>query len=76
MYRNNLYIWAYVYVTLYFLFPWSVGGDLSRYRAESLLFPFIFLLKETKTQWLVAILIGLLCLGIPMSYLFFDGTLI
>ena len=76
MYRNNLYIWTYVYVTLYFLFPWSVGGDLSRYRAESLLFPFVFILKETKTQWLVAILIGLLCLGIPMSYLFFDGTLI
>lgn len=73
---NELYLWTFLYITLFFIFPWSVGGDLSRYRAESLLFPFVFLLQDIRTKWLATILICLLFIGIPISYLFFNNTLI
>jgi len=76
MYKNDLYRWAYIFISLFFLFSWGIGGELSRYRSESLLFPFIFLLKEVKTKYLAIILICLLCIGIPMSYLFFNNVLI
>jgi hypothetical protein len=76
MFKNELYLLAYIYITLFLIFPWTISGDLSRCRAESLLLPFVFLLKETKTHWLALILILLLGLVIPMSYLFFTGVLI
>jgi hypothetical protein len=76
LYKTELYLWTFVYVTLFFLFPWAVGGDLSRYRAEALLFPFALFMKDAKTPWLALLLVGLLGLGIPMSYLFFNYTLI
>ena len=76
MFKNELYLWAYIYTTLFFIFPWLVAGDLSRYRSESLLLPFVFLLKEVKTKWLAVILICFLGIGMPMSYLFFTSVLV
>jgi hypothetical protein len=76
MYNNELYLLTYIYISLFLIFPWTISGDLSRSRAESLLLPFVFLLKEFNTRWIAVILIFLLGLGIPMSYLFFTGVLI
>ena len=76
MYENELYLLTYIYITLFLIFPWTISGELSRCRAESLLFPFVFLLKETKIRWIALILILLLGLGIPVSYLFFTSVLI
>jgi len=76
IYKNELYLLTYIYITLFLIFPWTISGELSRCRAESLLLPFVFLLRETKTRWISVILIFLLGLGIPMSYLFFTGVLI
>jgi hypothetical protein len=75
-YKNELYLWTYIYISIYFIFPWTVGGNLSMYRAESLLLPFVFLLLETNKLSLSLILICLLTIGIPMSYLFFTSVLI
>lgn len=76
MYKNELYLLTYIYLTLFLIFPWTISGDLSRSRAESLLLPFIFLLMGTKIRWIAAILIFLLGLGTPMSYMFFTGVLV
>jgi len=76
MYQNTLYFLTYIYLFWYLFFPWLVGGDLSMYRAESMLLPFVFLLKETRTSTLVIVLSFLLFIGIPMSYLFFTKVLI
>ena len=50
MFRNELYLWTYIFISLFLIFPWSVGGSLSRYRAESLLLPFVFLLKDARAK--------------------------
>lgn len=76
MHHNTLFLITYIYLTIYFLFPWTVGGSLSMYRAESMLFPFIFLLKDVKTKWLIGLLLILISIGIPMCFLFFDSTLV
>jgi hypothetical protein len=76
MYENELYLLTYIYVTLFLIFPWTISGELSRCRVESLLLPFVFLLKEINTRWIAVILIFLLGLGIPVSYLFFTSVLI
>ena len=60
----------------YELFPWIVGGDVSMYRSESLLLPFVFLLKDLKTPWMISLLAVLLSVGCMMSYLFFTYVLI
>ena len=58
------------------IFPWVVGGNLSMYRAESLLLPFVFLLKDVKIQWTISILAILVSIGGVMSYLFFTSVLV
>ena len=76
MFNDELYLWAYIYVTLFLIFQWTIGGNLSMYRAESLLLPFVFLLKELNSKWIAFILIILLSIGIPMTYLFFNNVLV
>lgn len=74
--QNKLYILSYCWVAIYFLSPWLLGGNLSFYRAESLLLPGIFLLKDLKTKWFLLILLILMTIGGPMSYFFFTSKLI
>lgn len=76
MHRTELYLLTYIYITVYLLFIWTIIGNLSMYRAESLLLPFVFLLKQTNLKWALLILVVLLAVGIPMSYLFFKSILI
>jgi hypothetical protein len=76
MYNSFSSLLIYIYVAIYFLFPWSVGVHLSMYREEALLVPFVILLKTVKPQYLIAILIAFLIIGIPMAILFFKSILI
>jgi len=75
-YKNNLYTWSYLSVTIFLFFPWIMGGDVSFYRSEALLLPFVFVLKEAKTAWLAGILAVMVVLGIFMSRLFFLNILV
>ncbi len=76
LYHHDLYLLSYLYVTLFLIFPWVVGGNLSMYRAESLLLPFVFFLKDFKTKWMISLLACLVGIGGVMSYLFFTSVLI
>lgn len=76
MYRNTLNLWSYIYFSMYLIFPWCLGGDLSRYRAEALLMPCVFLLKDLNSDWNALILGYMLMIAIPMSYLFFTYGLV
>ena len=76
LYRTELFLLSYLYTSLFLIFPWVVGGNLSMYRAESLLLPFVFLLKDIKIQWTILILAILVGIGGVMSYLFFTSVLV
>ncbi len=76
LYQNELYLLSYCYVAFYLISPWTLGGNISLYRAESLLLPAVFLLKDLKTKWILLIVLILLAIGGPMSYFFFEGNLI
>ena len=66
----------YAYVSLYVLFPWTIGGNLSMCRAESLLLPSVFLLRSLNVSWLMGYVLILIAVWIPMSYLFFISVLV
>ena len=74
--QHQLYLLSYIYVSFYFLFIWTVGGNLSMYRGESLLLPFVFLLKELPLKYLLRLLLLLFLLGATLSYYYFEGSLI
>ena len=74
--RTPFLIMLYAYVSLYILFPWTVGGNLSMYRAESLLLPSVFFLAKVKTRYTIAYLLILMAVWLPMSYLFFTNVLV
>jgi hypothetical protein len=75
-YRDKLQFSIYLTLTIYLFFPWSVAGDLSSYRSEALLLPFIFTLTKVSNKWLIAIVVLLLVIGMPISHLFFKGLII
>lgn len=74
--HNKLYLLAFIYSSLFFIFPWIVGGDLSRYRAEALLLPSVFLLKDLHFKYQMGILLIFVCVGLIMSHLFFTMVLV
>lgn len=77
LHTNKLFLLSYIFVFLFLVFPWAVGGSgMSMYRAESLLIPFVFFLKDIKTFWKISILMLLIPFGIITSYLFFTNVLI
>jgi hypothetical protein len=76
LYKNDLYLLTWLYLTFFLIVPWIIGGDFNMYRAEALLFPYVFLFKETKIQWQAALLLILLGIGIPMCQLFFTSVII
>ena len=63
-------------VVALWLLPLTLGGDLSLYRAESLLLPVVILLSRLR----VPLIAGLAVVCVPVCYLmaklFFDTTLI
>ena len=75
-YKTPLYLLSFLYVTVFLFFPWVMGGDVSFYRAEALLLPYVFLLRDLKTSWLSFILIVLITLSVMMSRLFFLNILV
>lgn len=76
VYQSKLLFLSFIYTTLFFIFPWIVGGDLSRYRAEALLLPSIFLIQHLNLKYLVVILSFFVVLGLIMSHLFFTMVLV
>ncbi len=75
-FRRGLQLLVFIYFTLYILFPWTIGGNLSMYRAEALLLPSVFLITGLSTRAILIAVLLLLIVYIPMSFLFFDTTLI
>lgn len=76
LYKNELQFIVYLFLSFYIFFPWSVAGDLSSYRSESLLLPFVFSLKNLNYKWLLMVILILLILGMPISHLFFRKIII
>jgi hypothetical protein len=76
MFRNELYLWTFIFISLFLIFPWAIGGPVSRYRSEGLLLPFVFLLKDAKAKYISVVLFFLLLIGLPMCYLFFNSFLV
>ncbi len=74
--RSDLDTVILLFSWIYLSFPWFIGGDLSMYRAEALLMPMAVASKDLQMKWLIAVLIVLISLFIPMSYLFFKQVLI
>ncbi len=75
-YQNPLYLLIIVFISAYFWFPWTVGGNLSRYRAEALLMPSVMLLFDLQLKPKLVLLSMFVMLGAVMSYLFFIEVLI
>lgn len=67
---------AVTLMACFFLFPWLVGGNLSLYRAESLLLPALLLTRNWAPVSKMVVLGLLLFFFLPMSYLFFTAVLI
>jgi hypothetical protein len=76
MYRDELWLLTFIFLSLFLVFPWSLGGPVSTYRSEALLLPFVFLVKGARASYLSVILVILLLVGLPLSFLFFDWTLV
>ncbi|MBD98208.1 MAG: hypothetical protein CMO34_00040 [Verrucomicrobia bacterium] len=74
--QNQLYLLTYIYVSFYFLFIWSVGGNLSMYRGESLLLPYVFFIEELNRKSKIKLLTMLLLFGVTLSFYYFNGSLI
>lgn len=81
--RSNLSLGergAVVLVFALWLLPLTLGGDLSLYRAESLLLPVVILLSLMRVPSVAGVAVaGVAVAGVPVCYtmakLFFDGTL-
>lgn len=74
--RTRLHSTILLYASLFLVFPWIVGGELSMYRSEALLLPIVLIFKDFKTDYLTSLLGVLLFIGVPMSMLFFKNVLI
>ena len=75
-YRDKLQFTTFLIVSFYIFIPWSLAGDLSSYKSEALLLPFVFSLNKVDKKWLIAIAMVLLAIGMPISHLFFKGLII
>jgi hypothetical protein len=67
---------AVVLVMALWLLPLVLGGDLSLYRAESLVLPVVILLSRLQVPVLAAFAVVCVPVGFMMAELFFDATLI
>lgn len=76
LYKNKIAVLSMLFVGLMILFPWSIGGDISIYRAESILLPFVLLLNPKDTKRNSFILSVFVIIYFLMSILFFQGVLV
>lgn len=77
--RNSLSLGehgAIVVVVLLWVLPLIVGGDLSLYRAESLLLPVVIVLSRLRPIVLAAFLVVAVPVCVLMAEIFFDSTLV
>jgi len=65
-----------MHIFLFWMFPYSVGMDVSLYRVCALLSPGYSMFKNLRIGWLWAIAIVFLVLWFPMSVLFFQSIII
>jgi len=65
-----------MHIFLFWMFPYSVGMDVSLYRGCALLSPGFSMFRNLHTGWLWAIAIVFLILWFPMSVLFFQSIII
>ena len=63
-------------VLTYWAFPLLLGGQLSLYRAESLLLPSVVILRDSSRPVLGVVLVASIALAWPMAVGFFQGTLV
>jgi hypothetical protein len=75
-YRNDLHLWCFIYLNVFFFFPWIVGEHPSVYRADALLLPCLLALKDARMPLLLGLLALMLVVGIPVCSLFFRHILI
>ncbi len=67
---------VFVCTAAYWLFPLTVGGGVSLYRAESLLLPSIYLVRRSRMGVLVAFTIVAALLSIAMAAAFFRSQIV
>jgi hypothetical protein len=68
--------WAFIYMLVYFLFYWSIAGNLSMYRSDALLLPALLIMKDENPKLIALLFAFLFSLGLAMSWLFFDKVLV
>ncbi len=72
---DRLSVMVVAFCTVTWLFPLGLGSGLSLYRAESLLLPGVLLLRHLPRWVAVAVVVTFGVLMVPMTRLFFEGTL-
>jgi hypothetical protein len=76
LYQNPVYLTAFIVMSAYLWFPWTIGGNLSRYRSESLLLPGILLLNQSSLKLRYLVLGVQVFLAIYMCIGFLNGGLV
>lgn len=69
-------IFAVAATAMFWLFPLTMGGQVSLYRSESLLLPLVLVTRRLPTPVVGALAAASILLAWPMATLFFEGTLI
>ena len=75
LYKEKLFLLAFLFFNVYLLFPWTVGGNLSVYRSESLLMPASLMYQKLPAKWLGLLSLALIIMCAAMSHLFFIDVL-
>jgi hypothetical protein len=75
LYRIKLFLLSYIFFTVYLVFPWVVGGDISMYRSEAILLPACLLYKDVNTKINLIFVAVLIAQGAMMGHWFFNNVL-
>ena len=73
---NPLEMLSTIYLLIFLFLPWSLAGDFSSYRSESLLLPFIFSNSKFDNKVLFVLFIVFSLLGIFLGFDFFSGKIV
>lgn len=76
LYQNRIYLMAFILMSAYFWFPWTIGGNLSRYRSESLLLPGVLLIHQSPVKYKWTMQVIQLFLAVYMCIGFLNGGLV
>ena len=75
LFKNTDTTLFYVIVSVFLIFPWTIGGNLSMYRVESLILPSVFLVQNLNWKYLLSLLLILITIATMMTPLFFQNRL-